>query len=131
MAHVAIAGNAVILTSTMKLEDIKTVEKYRPKALVLMGGEDGKEPIFKVGTGCAGSVNRYGITFSDATRGENGGFATLTLTEEFDGDPAEFVAEKYGVAIANLNALEETLGGALNCIAAEKRAVMDSIVVIQ
>lgn len=131
MAHITIAGNAVIITSSMKLEDIKTVEKYRPKALVLMGGEDGKEPVFKVGTGCAGSVNRYGITFADATRGENGGFATITLTEEFCGDPAEFVAEKYGVAIANLNALEGALNGALEGIASEKQAVMDAITVIQ
>ncbi len=131
MAHVTIAGNAVIITSTMKLDDIKTVEKYRPKALVLMGGDDGKEPIFKVGTGCTGSVNKYGITFADATRGENGGFATLTLTEEFCGDPADFVAEKYGVAIANLKALEATLGGAIEGIASEKQAVMDSITVIQ
>ena len=48
MAKIVIAGDAVIVTSTMKLEDIKTIAKYRPKALTLMGGEDGKEPIFAV-----------------------------------------------------------------------------------
>lgn len=50
MAKIVIAGDAVVVTSAMKLEDIKTIEKYRPKELVLKGGEDGKEPIFGVGT---------------------------------------------------------------------------------
>ena len=44
MAKIVIAGDAVVVTSAMKLEDIKTIEKYRPKELVLKGGEDGKEP---------------------------------------------------------------------------------------
>ena len=46
MAKITIAGDAAVVTSAMKLEDIKTIEKYRPKELVLKGGEDGKEPIF-------------------------------------------------------------------------------------
>ena len=41
MAKIVIAGDAVVVTSAMKLEDIKTIEKYRPKELVLKGGEDG------------------------------------------------------------------------------------------
>mgnify|MGYP007102082194 CR=1 FL=1 len=43
MAKITIAGEAVIITSALKLEDIKKVQKYRPKELVLKGGEDGKE----------------------------------------------------------------------------------------
>ena len=41
MAKITIAGDAAVVTSAMKLEDIKTIEKYRPKELVLKGGEDG------------------------------------------------------------------------------------------
>lgn len=48
MAKIVIAGDAVVVTSAMKLEDIKTIEKYRPKELVLKGGEDGKEAIHSV-----------------------------------------------------------------------------------
>lgn len=131
MAHVTIAGDAVIFTSSMKLEDIKTVEKYNPKALILKGGEDGKEAIFRVATGECGGINKYGVTFANETRGENGGFATLTVAEEFDGDPAEFVAEKYGCAIANLNALEQSFGQAVDGIRAARQAVIDNITVIQ
>ena len=42
MAKITIAGDAVVVTSALKLEDIKTIEKYRRNALVLKGGEDGK-----------------------------------------------------------------------------------------
>mgnify|MGYP007049942276 CR=1 FL=1 len=31
MAKITIAGDAAVVTSAMKLEDIKTIEKYRPK----------------------------------------------------------------------------------------------------
>mgnify|MGYP000937705903 CR=1 FL=1 len=63
MAKIVIAGDAVVVTSAMKLEDIKTIEKYRPKELVLKGGEDGKEPIFGVGTTHgAGNINAVGAS---------------------------------------------------------------------
>lgn len=63
MAKIVIAGDAIVVTSAMKLEDIKTIEKYRPNALTLMGGEDGKEPIFAIGTteGC-GNINQVGAS---------------------------------------------------------------------
>lgn len=31
MAKITIAGDAAVVTSAMKLEDIKTIEKYRPQ----------------------------------------------------------------------------------------------------
>ena len=69
MAKITIAGDAAVVTSAMKLEDIKTIEKYRPKELVLKGGEDGKEPIFAVGTtNGAGNINAFGASFGAETR---------------------------------------------------------------
>ena len=44
-------GQAIVVVSDVKLEDIKKIEKYRPDALVLKGGEDNKEEIFRIGTG--------------------------------------------------------------------------------
>ena len=64
MAKIVIAGDAVVITSALKLEDIKTIAKYNPKALTLMGGEDGKEPIFAIGvTNGPGSINDVGASF--------------------------------------------------------------------
>ena len=132
MAKVAVMGNAIIVTSSVKLEDLKTVQKYRPCALTLYGGEDGKEPIFAVKVGCNSSINKYGATFAEATRGENGGYATMTIVDDIcNDDPAGFVAEKYGTAIANLNALEATLEEVLQGIVDERNAVMESITVVQ
>ena len=38
MAKIVIAGDAVVVKSELKLEDIKTIEKYNAKALTLTGG---------------------------------------------------------------------------------------------
>ena len=101
MAKITIAGDAAVVTSAMKLEDIKTIEKYRPKELVLKGGEDGKEPIFAVGT-------------------TNGA-----------GDVKDWVADRLGAAIISLNKLEEKLPAVLDEIAAEKANVLSNITVAQ
>ena len=131
MSKVQIIGNAIVVTSSVKLEDLKTIQKYRPCALTLLGGEDGKDPIFAAKVGCTSGINKYGATFAEASRGENGGYATMTIMDEITGDPADFVAEKYGTAIRNLNALEEKLNGVLDEIVAERQAVKDSITVVQ
>ena len=131
MARIAVMGNAIVVTSGVKLDELKTIQKYRPCALTLYGGEDGKEPMFVIKCGCASSFNKYGATFAEETRGENGGYATMTIVDEISGDPAEFVAEKYGTAIRNLNALEEKLAGVLDEIVAERQNVKESITVLQ
>lgn len=130
MAKIVIAGQAVVVTSSMALEDIKTIKKYRPKALTLWGGEDGKEPIFALGIG-KGELNAVGASFCEATRDEEKK-ATLTLTTDYTGDDVEgYVSDAYGAAIINLNKLEEKLPAVLEEIAAEKAAVRSNITVVQ
>ena len=51
MAKVKTMGQAIVVVSEVKLEDIKKIQKYRPEALVLKGGEDNKEEIFRIGIG--------------------------------------------------------------------------------
>ena len=115
MAKIVIAGDAVVVTSAMKLEDIKTIEKYRPKELVLKGGEDGKEPIFGVGTThCAGSINAVGASFGSETRDDDK-LACITLfLDGVTGDVKDWVADRLGAAIINLNKLEEKLPAVLD-----------------
>ena len=129
MAKIVIAGDAVVVTSAMKLEDIKTIEKYRPKELVLKGGEDGKEPIFGVGTTHgAGNINAVGASFGSETRDDDK-LACITLF--LDGVVKDWVADRLGAAIINLNKLEEKLPTVLEEIAAEKATVMSNITVAQ
>ena len=130
MAKVVIAGDAVVITSAMKLKDLQTIAKYRPEALTLKGGEDGKEPIFaiSVDTRDSGSINKYGATFGSVTHDAEK-LATITLhldlCEEVDAKTA--VAEAVGSAIIQLNTLEGTLPEVLASIEAEKANIMSNI----
>lgn len=132
MAKVVIAGDAVVVTSALKLEDLRTVAKYRPKSLILMGGEDGKEPIFRVAVGTgAGEIGQYGVEFGQETR-DDAKLATLTMVATGVGaDIKEFVADKIGGALINLNKIEENLPAVIEEIDAEKAAVLESITVAQ
>lgn len=133
MAKIIVAGEAVVITSAMKLADLETIKKYNPKALVLMGGEDGKEPVFCIGVnrGKAGSINQFSVDFGAETRDDKK-LATMTLmTSGVTGDVKEFVADKYGAALMLLNKLEATLPAALEAIAADKKAILENITVSQ
>lgn len=133
MAKITIAGDAIVVTSGITLEGIKTIKKYRPKALKLMGGEDGKEEIFAIDvTNGSGSINVYGASFGCETH-DDAKLATITYVPSggMTGDVKEWVAERLGGAIMNLNKLEATLPAVLAQIAREKEAVMSGITVAQ
>ena len=132
MAKIIIAGDAVVVTSAIKLEDLRNIKKYRPTALVLKGGEDGNEPIFAINvTNGNGDINQYGASFGAATRDDEK-LATITLVAPgVEGDIKEFVADKLGSALINLNKLEETLPGVIQSIASEKAQIMDNISIAQ
>lgn len=128
MANIKIIGDAAVITSTLSAEDIQTLKKYRPEALVLKGGEDGKEPIFAIDMAAgAGSVNNYGITFGGVTRDEDKK-ANLTLVlKGITGDVKEYVADKFGTALDCLNQLEESIPGVLAEVSARKARIMENI----
>lgn len=133
MAKVTIAGKAIVITSALKLEELETVKKYQPKALVLLGGEDGKEPIFAVGVvrGSAGNIVNVGVEFGEETHDDQK-LATMTLMVPGDvKDMKEYVADKYGAALVNLKKLEDTLPAVVEAIAASKKSIMDNISVAQ
>lgn len=129
MAKTQVVGNAVVITSALALEEIKTVKKYRPEALTLMGGEDGKEPIFAISVkeGKSGDINKYGATFGGSTRDEHK-LATITMCCEYDGeDVREWLADEIGGALINLEKLEKALPAVIKEINEERLVVMASI----
>lgn len=133
MAKIIIAGYAVVLQSTRTLEDIKKLEKYAPKSLYLYEeDEDGKKlPIFKVATtNGAGSVSKFGVCFGSVAHDGSG---LATITEKLPagvGDAKEWVADEYGVAVVQLNKIEETFDAALAEVDAAKAAVEANIEVL-
>lgn len=132
MAKIVIAGDAVVVTSALKMEDLRTIEKYRPNELVLKGGEDGKEPVFAIGTTDGpGSINSVGASFGRETHDANK-LATITMcTGNVSGDIKEWVTDRLGSAIISLNQLEAKLPAVLAEIAAQKETVMSNITVAQ
>lgn len=129
MAKTKIFGDSVVITSSIKLADLKNVAKYAPKALTLLGGEEGKEPIFcvNVGKSGAGALNAFGATFAPQTR-DHEGKATITMMIPAAVEKAkEWVVEDFGGALMNLKALEDKLPEVIAKIAADKKSVEDSI----
>ena len=130
-AKVNVVGDAMVVTSGAKLEDIKSIAKYRPNALVLMGGKDNKEELFRVGvTKGAGSISQYGVSFGKESRGDEG-FAQITLLLPDGKDVKEYISDTYGRALLNLEKLEGTFHGVLEEIGAEKARIEAVITVAE
>lgn len=130
MAKITIVGDAVVVTSTLKFEDIKLVQKVRPKALTVYGEEDGKKvPVFGICTADGkGHISESGISFGGATR-DGEGLAQITMgVPSKEGSVKELVADAIGGAVMQLNKLEATLPAVIEEIKAEKTAMLDSIV---
>ena len=116
MAKIEKGGSAVALVSTLTLEEIRLLEEYRPKALVLR--EDDEE-IFRVQTGNEGSVSQFGVCFATATR-DAAAKAEVTLTMPADvTDVKAFAVGKIGPAYLLLGRVEEQATQALTKIKQE------------
>ena len=125
MAKVTIAGNSYVITSAVAMADLEAVKKFRPSALAITDPET-KETLFKVGLGSS-SVSDYGISFGGVSNGEDK-LATATLPIPADVEDAkEFVLDKAGLAIANLNKVEAQITGALEEIRIERDIIAENI----
>ena len=130
MANIKIVGDAMVVVSSHTLEDIQTLEKYAPKALSLYeANEDGKrEEVFKVCTTTgAGSVGKYGVSFSSSTHDE-AKLAAVTLCIPADVEDAkEYAADQVGYAVMKLNQVEAQIPEALRQVEAERAEVLRNI----
>jgi len=132
MAKIVVAGEAVIITSSIKFDDLKMVEKYRPEALILKGGDDGKKPLFAIATNAVGSFNRSGIEFNSSTRDDDK-LASVTLYYKGDDndDIVEKIVDQLGSAIMSLNKIEAALPDVIAEINSEREAVRSGITIAQ
>lgn len=134
MANITLNGDAVVITSALKTEEIATAAKYNPDALTLKVVDEltkTAEVVFSVSTGSESGVSKYGIVFGGTSR-DGRGFATATFKFTGSNDPAkakEEIADKYGFALSQLNKVELAIPAALAQIAADKKAVIDAITI--
>lgn len=130
MAKVKIVGGSAVLVSSAKLETLKTIKKYRPNALKLMGGKENKDELFRIGfSNGTGNINKVGVEF-DAKTFDEDGLATVTMKIDDDVCPdgvKQWMADKLGASILYLNQLEETLDDIVDEIEDEKTKVLASI----
>ena len=97
-------GNAVVITSALKKEEIEALGKYNPKALVL---KENDEEVFSVSVGNKGAFGKYGVVFDGVNADGN---ATITILSDLSDVSPEKIREKivseYGEALWRLEALE-------------------------
>lgn len=127
-ADAHIAGAALVITSTATPDEITSLAKYRPEALVLTEGEGSeKREVFRVGCGTGvGSISAFGASFSKVTN--NDGKATITVRIP-DGveDRKAWAEENVGLAILKLAKVEEQFTDALASVEEEKALVAAAI----
>ena len=104
--RIKIAGNAMIITSSLKLDSIKHIEKYDPRALAMHTySRDEEIEIFRVSTAATASVGKFGIAFSEA---DKNGFATATiLFPEGVTDKKAFIRDNFTTALLMLCDVEQ------------------------
>ena len=128
MARVTIAGNSFVIISTIAMADLEVIRRYRPSALALTDPET-RETTFRVDSG-SNSLSNHGISFGGASNCE-GRFATATLViPEGTEDAREYVIDRAGLALANLNTIEEGIAGTIESIRTERDRIAESITVI-
>lgn len=130
MAKIIIAGDAMVIESSAKLEDIKALEKHNPKALSLYEN-DGKTEVFRVGsTNGQGAINAFGASFGSASK-NGSGKAIITMKIPADvSDAKAYAEETVGTAIISLNTVEAQFATALEKVAQDKTAVRECISVM-
>lgn len=131
-AEATVMGNACVITSAIKRDDLALIGKYRPDALTLYQGEGAeKEPIFGVALTeeSAGSIGKYGATFGPTTNAD--GNATITLLIDPDEtDVKAMLEDKIGAALLKLDKVEAKVPEILDEIKAEQAAVQAKIAVL-
>lgn len=129
MSKILIAGNTMVIESGYTLQQLKTVEKYQPKALCLYG-EDGKNVEFKVSTGTTGSISAFGAVFASESK-TAGKKAVISMPIPDDVEDAyAFAEDKVGLAIVKLGQVEAGLAAALATVEADKAAIRQNIVMV-
>lgn len=128
MANVKILGDAAVITSGITMKNLQTLKKYAPKALQLMGGENGKEVVFMVDTAKGeGVMNNNGVSFGRVSRDGNK-FAQLTMCVPADVvDAKKWFVDNFGGAVSNLIKVEEQIPAALEQVTAACAAVEEVV----
>lgn len=123
---VQIIGNALLLTSKLKLDTIKKIEKFNKDLLCLteVNGDEVKE-LFRISIGKTADISKYGVVFTNADTNGNA-CATILLPNNLK-NRTEYVKEEYGTALFMLSDLEDAIATAESEINAAFEKLNDDI----
>jgi len=125
MAKTTIAGNSYVITSTVSMADLETIRKYRPSALAITDAET-KETLFRVSMGSS-SLSDHGISFGGVSNDEAKlATATLQIPQDVE-DAKEYVLDRAGLALANLEKIEAEIATVLDDIRTERANIASNI----
>ena len=131
MQKIKILGNSIKITTDLKVDEIKKLQKFAPDALVLVKElpDNTTEEYFRVAyKEGKDSISKYGITFPAST---NAGRATITgLIPSDIADKKAFVNEHFGIIIRNLMEVEKQARKALTTVAKDAEAIEALIEVV-
>ena len=108
MATIKTLGDALKVTSGLKMDQIKKMEKYNSASLTLTEKIENKvEPIFSLRTGEKASANQYGITLTTIDA-DGSASATIAIPQNMEKKAKQaYVKDTFGVMLNNLIKLEE------------------------
>jgi hypothetical protein len=106
MSKVKIVGNAVVITSDLKVEEILKVKKFTKSGLKLRD-EKGNE-IFAIDycSGANSSISEHGVVYGEMNA-EGYAQVSLLMAEDVKAeDRMNVILDNYAIALGNLNTLE-------------------------
>lgn len=127
-----IVGNAVVVESNMKLDELKLIAKYRPKAMIMYDEEDGnKTAVFRVmvGDDNNGTMSNAGVCFSNRTTADGNATVTMQLPCTHDASK-ETVEETIGGALLALAKMEEGYAAIIDGIKEEQAKIREHITIV-
>ena len=107
---IRVLADRAVVVSAVAYDDMAKIAKYEPEVMTLKD-KDGNAT-FAVMVGTEDSVSDYGVCF--IKEGDKAiARIDLPVGEE---DKAEYVAEKYGIIMGKVNAVEDAMVEALDCV---------------
>lgn len=111
MAKMQIFGDSVVVTSSIDMDVLKNIRKYKPTQLKLVD-KDTKDEVFAVSTGITPSFSKHGIVFTGKNAAGKA-IATLPLPAGMtDAEKVDFVKDHAGYGLLNLIKVEAAIQSA-------------------
>lgn len=123
---ITVYADSLMVSTTASIEDLALLKAKRPESLCLYEGE-GKEKkmVFRVDVGNESCLQNKVACFTGNTNTEpKEAVLTVSLAGKPEGtDVKEYVAEKFGAAILNLQKVETQFADAIDSIGVEQETL--------